>query len=223
MGHDIHPNAKAPPSKIPIETIGGAFGAVLNLRDFDHMRAQVMVIVREYLWRLYKGQVSWHELALGAQFTYRTSSITAVGQLAQRMIDRNDEPLRLGQRFLMVYVYPPRNMDVTKVVSDNQCGETLDHVISSSWPYKPHVVYYLRHMYSPFITNIRIIDKQLADDVDVLFHNIEAVIAQRSTQQRNVNDFFSRLSVSKNDTDPERERVLYGKKRLPKSSLKMKA
>lgn len=220
VGPDLHPNAKPPPSMIPIGQIGGAFGAVLNNKDRDVMHREVVRVIRDFLWRLYKGDVSWPELAIGAQYTGKTNAVTAVGQIARRIIERHDEPLRLGQRFQMVYVFPPR--DVTSgTITDAMCGEALDHVMTSDWPYRPHVGYYLRHMYSPLIRNLKIIDAGVAKTIDDLFHNMEAIFEQRATRQSDITMHFEQaLSLSAND-DAEKQSVLYGKKHLKRSTLKI--
>lgn len=223
VGLDLHPNAKPPPSMIPIQNIGGAFGAVLNNQERAVMYRDIVEVIRDFLWRLYKGDVGWPELAIGAQYTGKTNAVTAVGQLASRIIARHDEPLRLGQRFKMVYVFPPRDRS-TGTITDAMCGEALDHVMTSDWPYRPHVGYYLRHMYSPLIRNLQIIDAGVAKTIDDLFHNMEALFEQRATGQSDMTKHFERamsLSGDTSDEAVEKRSVLYGKKYLKRSTLKI--
>ena len=104
------------------------------------------------------------------------------------------------------------------------CGEALDHVMASNWPYRPHVGYYLRHMYSPLIRNLQIIDAGVAKTIDDLFHNMEAIFEQRATRQSDMTKHFGRamtLGVDTSDESIEKRSVLYGKRYLKRSTLKI--
>lgn len=102
----------------------------------------VLDIIEEQLWKLYRGMISWDDLCVSAAYSSKVGEKTAVGRLAQKLVNRNDPKFRVSERFKMVYVdtksiaaYCKKNI---AAVDTSFCSEKLDFIaehpdITKTW------------------------------------------------------------------------------------------